>query len=129
MYLKHYETSKFTIEILLDNRSELISFDRCFECNIPEILPKVFRNRDNRVFTKVKLNKFENVVSRISCKGKVEFSDLKALLPTVFDFKKIKKLNEIVFIEQNREQLIELSKEIIGKEQVEKLLDSKKQVK
>ncbi len=123
MFLKHFETRKYAIEILLENGKEEISFDDCFECNRSELLPKVFKTRDERTFSKIKLNKYENKLIRISCKGIVEYSDLKALLPTVFDIKKIKGLNEKQFIKENRNQLIEMSKDIIGKEQAEQMIN------
>ena len=125
MFLKHFETGKYAIEILLDNKSELISFDQCFEFNKFEVLPKVFKIRDSRIFSKIKLNKYENKLIRITCKGKIEFYELKHLLPTVFDIKKIRKMNEISFIQENRQQLIDVSKDIIGKEHAEMILNKK----
>lgn len=125
MYLKHYETNEYSIEILLSNKSESISFDQCFEFNQSKILPKIFKLRDNRVFSKIKLKKFESTLIRITCKGKITFSELKRILPTIFDTKVIKRLNEYNFVESNKEQLIEMSKEIIGKEKAEGLMNKK----
>jgi hypothetical protein len=125
MFLKHYETSRYLIEILLTNKSELVSFDQCFEFNIPKILPKWFKLRDDRIFSKIKLERFDNTVVRITCKGQIKFSELKNILPTVFDIKKIKKLNEQNFVENNRTKLIEMTQGIIGKEKAESLLNKK----
>lgn len=125
MFLKHYETNRYSIEILLTNKLELVSFDQCFEFNIPKILPKWFKLRDDRIFSKIKLERFDNTVVRITCKGQIEFSELKNILPTVFDIKKIKKLNEQNFVENNRTKLIEMTQGIIGKEKAESLLNKK----
>lgn len=125
MFLKHFETNRYSIEFLLDNSSELVSFDKCFELNMPEVLPKSFKVRDGRVFCKTKLTKPENTVTRITCKGKVTFSDLKALLSTVFDLKKIRRLNEMTFITVHKEQILEMGQEIIGKDQVESIINKR----
>ena len=43
MFLKHYETNRYSIEILLLNKNEFISFDTCFQFNMPKILPKTLK--------------------------------------------------------------------------------------
>lgn len=130
MYRKTYQNEKISIEAELENDSPLISFDECFYiddsgCEKSLVMPKAFKIRDNRIFYKYRLNTYNNRIIRIICKGNVNFRDLKRFLPTVFDYNEIRKINEKEFINKNYDQIIELTKGIINKDEVESILNKK----
>lgn len=125
MYKKYYESEKISIEAELENDSEIVSFENCFLYEGPEILPNTFKVRDGRVFSTKKLMRYENKVIKVFCKGKVTFKDLQKFLPTVFSVNEIKKINEKTFVKENHKQIVEWTKNILGRDKVEAILKRK----
>lgn len=125
MFIKKFQSEKFVITAEMENNSEYVSFDRCFIINTPDILPKSFKIRDDRVYCKAKLKRYDNVLLRVECSGKVTFRNLQRFMPSVFDFKHIRKMNEKTFIKDNFVQILRLSGEVIGKEKAEQILKEK----
>ncbi|KAM0680282.1 hypothetical protein GINT2_001668 [Glugoides intestinalis] len=125
MYKKYYESDKICIEAELENNSEIVSFESCFLYEGPEVLPSTFKVRDGRVFSTKKLMKCENKLIKVFCKGKVTFKDLQKFLPTVFSFNEIKKINERLFVKENHNQIIELTKNILGRDKIDAILKRK----
>lgn len=125
MFVKQYSTDKYTIIAELANSNELISFDKCFIIDGSYILNRSFKIRDDRVYCKNKLKNYDNVLYKIECKGKVEYKNLQTFLPTVFDFKVIRKNNEKSFINANHKLIVKLSQDILDQEKVKSILEKK----
>ncbi|ELA42477.1 uncharacterized protein VICG_00576 [Vittaforma corneae ATCC 50505] len=125
MFVRQYQTERFTVKAEMENDTEVISFDKCFIINTPDILPKTFKVRDDRVYCKNKLKKYSNVLFNINCTGKVEFKDLQKLFPTVFDTNEIRKINQKEYIKENYKEIVNLSQDILGLEKVESILKKK----
>lgn len=125
MFVKQYLTEKLMIRAEMENDTETVSFDKCFIINTPDILPKTFKIRDDRVYCRNKLRKYSNVLSSIYCTGEVEFKDLQRFLPTVFDAREVRKINQREYIKENYKEIIRLSQDILGLEKVESILKKK----
>jgi len=125
MFIKQFHSDKYTIKAEMENNSDLVSFDRCFVINTPGVLPKSFKIRDDRVYTKVKLRRYENVLHRVECTGEVSFRGLCRFMPSVFDVREVKRMNEREFIKENFIQIVGLSEEVIGREKAEEILRGK----
>ena len=125
MFVRQYQTERFTVKAEMENDTEEISFDTCFIINMSDILPKTFKIRDDRVYCRNKLKKYSNVLFNISCAGKVEFKDLQKLFPTVFDTNEIRRINQKEYIKENYKEIVNLSQDILGLEKVESILKKK----
>lgn len=130
MYKKTYQNERMSIVAELENNHYLVSFDECFyiddsECKKSILMPKAFKNRDGRIFYKNKLNTYKNRLISMKCSGDVNFKDLQRFLPTVFDYREIRRINEKEFIRENYDQIMELTKGIVSKDEVESILSKK----
>lgn len=125
MFMTSYQTERYVINVYTTNKSPLISFETCFIFNSSEILPKTFKIRGNKVFSKTKLEKYESTLLKIECKGKIEMDDLKKHLPTIFDYKIIRKYNSATFIEKHLDDILKLSTPILGKDEALNLIKKK----
>lgn len=109
----------------MTTNSEVLSFDRFFEIDRNDILPKSFRTRNGRTFTKIKLREYESAVYRVQCDGHVTFAHLKKHMPTLFDSKVIRSLNSMSYLRENMEQIMDLGSAIIGEEKTRKIIRSR----
>lgn len=128
MFTLLYQTNKYKIVAILTNKSDIISFNECFEIiasdEILKYLSKYIKIRCNRAYPKNKLLTFESEILKITLAGKIAIDDLKKHLPTVFDNNYIKRMNSMEFMETNKEIIIETAGNIIGKENSKKLVDN-----
>jgi len=125
MHFLSFQSQSYKIEAYVTEKSDRISFDTCFILNSSEMLPKMFKIRDDRIYCKIKLNSYDSVVSRIHCEGRVTFETLKKHLPTVFDTKVIKRYNSQDYWKSNADQIKAISQSIIGEERTNEILKNK----
>lgn len=105
----------------------LYSFSTCFEISQTGTgfgLPKPFRRRGPKIFCRARLRpgSYHREVSRVECAGTVTFSDLRRLLPSIFDVQYIRAYNRTVFINQNRTEIVRLLAQILDESEILALL-------
>lgn len=125
MFFKLFQGRHYTIRAFITIDSETLSFDRCFEIDRNDLLPKSFRTRNGRTFTKTKLRAYESIVHRVQCDGNVTFTNLKKHMPTLFDFKTIRSLNSMSYLRENMQQIVSLGSAIIGEEKTKTIIRSR----
>lgn len=129
MLPKSFQSRQYTIRAYTTTDSEVMSFDTCFEINRYDILPRSFKTRNGRTFTKIKLKQYKSVVDRIQCEGHVTFADLKRHMPTIFDPKIIRSLNSQSYLRENIDQIIVLGSAIIGEETTRRIIGNRHKFK
>lgn len=125
MHFLSFQSQSYKIEAYVTKKSDRISFESCFILSGSEMLPKIFKIRDDRIYCKIKLNSYDSIVSRIQCEGRVTFEILKKHLPTVFDTKVIKRYNSQDYVKRNIDQIKAISQSIIGEERTNEILKNK----
>ena len=84
----------------------------------PEMkLPKEFKWNKETITCKVRLMDADNIVSKITCTGKLKYRDLKQAIKTIFDIKYIKRMNGAAYYNKHRNTIKQLTEEVLGKEE------------
>lgn len=84
----------------------------------PEMkLPKEFKWNKETITCKIRLIDADNIVSKITCTGKLKYKDLKQAIKTIFDIKYIKRMNGAAYYNKHRNTIKQLTEEVLGKEE------------
>ena len=132
MHKIRYETKLGRIVLNCENPcEEMVSFDGCFDMiyirndskyDSAIRLPKIFKTRGSKVFSTRKIADPKNIAHSIELIGKVEYTDLKRHIPSIFDIKFINKINSEKYLRENLDLLVEIASEIISREEVLSIL-------
>lgn len=122
MLFRIFQGKQYTVRAYVTADSDVLSFDKCFEIDRHDILPKPFQTRNGRTFTRTRLRVYESVVYRIQCEGHVTFAHLRKHLPTLFDLGIVRLLNSLSYLGENVEQIMALGSAIIGEERTREIV-------
>lgn len=119
-----FDTKNGKITVSCENgENHRISFAECFRINFNHDLPAPFVLRGEKVFCSKKLSRYDNIVYSIECIGDVNFRELKQCIPSIFDIKHINRLNYSEYFIENINLIIEISSEILDRDEVLNIID------